>query len=191
MLSDRQQQIIEKSIELIDKKGIQGFTIKNLSKELGISEPGIYRHFESKFDILNTILEVFKLQLKNYQELLKGKNNPPEERLMEFFDSVFSVFDSNPAVVSVIFAEEIFQNEKRLTKKIDEIQGINSGIMKELLLEINSASNKSQHVDPDMINLILHGSVRFLVRQWKSSGYSFDLRKKGKELVSYIINTMI
>ena len=49
MLSERQLQIIEESIKLIDNKGIQGFTIKNLSKEIGISEPGIYRHFESKF----------------------------------------------------------------------------------------------------------------------------------------------
>ncbi|MCD4664213.1 MAG: TetR/AcrR family transcriptional regulator, partial [Bacteroidales bacterium] len=45
MLSDRQQQIIEESIKIIDEKGIQGLTIKNLSKAIGISEPGIYRHF--------------------------------------------------------------------------------------------------------------------------------------------------
>ena len=62
MLSERQEQIIKASIDLIDNNGIQGFTIKNLSKAIGISEPAIYRHFESKFEILATILEIFKRQ---------------------------------------------------------------------------------------------------------------------------------
>jgi len=52
MLTDRQIEIINKSIDIIATKGIQGLTIKNLSKEIGISEPAIYRHFESKTDIL-------------------------------------------------------------------------------------------------------------------------------------------
>ena len=54
MLTERQQEILDKSIEIISRKGIQGLTIKNLSKEIGISEPAIYRHFESKTDILLT-----------------------------------------------------------------------------------------------------------------------------------------
>ena len=60
MLTERQQQIIEESIKIIDDKGIQGLTIKNLSKAIGISEPGIYRHFESKTEILLSILNNFK-----------------------------------------------------------------------------------------------------------------------------------
>ena len=50
MLSERQEQIIEESIKLIDNKGIQGFTIKNLSKEIGISEPGIYKDLDETAD---------------------------------------------------------------------------------------------------------------------------------------------
>ena len=47
MYTERQQEIINKSIEIIATKGIQGLTIKNLSKEIGVSEPAIYRHFEN------------------------------------------------------------------------------------------------------------------------------------------------
>ncbi|MDT8392346.1 MAG: TetR/AcrR family transcriptional regulator [Bacteroidales bacterium] len=191
MLSDRQQQIIEASMELIDKKGIQGFTIKNLSKELGISEPGIYRHFESKFDIMNTILDVFKDQLYDYQNMLSSKDTRPEERIIEFFDSLFRVLTANPTFASVIFAEEIFRNEKRLSEKIFEIQGINTGMMKELIMEARSGSKTNPDIDPDMINMILHGSVRFIVRQWKAGKHNFNLRSKGNELVSAIIKAMI
>ena len=48
MKTERQQQIIEESINVIHSEGIQGFTIKNLSKAIGLSEAAIYRHFKSK-----------------------------------------------------------------------------------------------------------------------------------------------
>ena len=38
MKTKRQLEIIETSIKLISEKGIQGLTIKNISKEIGISD---------------------------------------------------------------------------------------------------------------------------------------------------------
>lgn len=56
----RQQEIIDISIALIADKGIQSLTIKNISQCLGISEPAIYRHFASKFEIQMAVLESFE-----------------------------------------------------------------------------------------------------------------------------------
>ena len=55
MKTERQQEIINVALKLINEKGIQGLTMKNLSKEIGISEPAIYRHFENKIEILLAI----------------------------------------------------------------------------------------------------------------------------------------
>ena len=60
MQTERQKEIIKASLELITNKGIQGLTIKNLSKKIGVTEPAIYRHFESKTQILISMLEFFK-----------------------------------------------------------------------------------------------------------------------------------
>ncbi len=191
MLSARQQQILEASIELIDKHGIQGFTIKNLSKKIQISEPGIYRHFESKFDILDTIMDIFKQRIQDYHKFLNDPNNKPEVRIRNFFDTVLKAFCKNPAFASVIFSEEIFQNEEKIIQKIREIQEMNAGIMRELILEIQAGNGQHNNIDPDLINSVLFGSVRFLVRQWKANKYDFDLRAKGNELIGVITNTMI
>ncbi|MEZ5149103.1 MAG: helix-turn-helix domain-containing protein [Bacteroidales bacterium] len=60
MYSERQQQIIDEAINLIDEKGIQGLTIKNLSKKYRYIRTCLYRHFKSKTDILLSILNDFK-----------------------------------------------------------------------------------------------------------------------------------
>jgi len=187
MLSDRQKQIIETSIGLIDEKGIQGFTIKNLAKEIGISEPAIYRHFDSKMAIMSTILDSFKYKMNTYHQQ-KDYNSDVSgaDQLREFFGMIFSVFTENPSLVSVIFAEEIFQNEPLLTSKILEIQTTNEVIIKEMLSKLN-LDHKLEKADPETLAIILFGSVRLLVRKWKMSGYQFNLKEKGGKLIDTIL----
>ena len=48
MKTERQQEIIDVALKLINNRGIQGLTMKNLSREIGVSEPAIYRHFETQ-----------------------------------------------------------------------------------------------------------------------------------------------
>ncbi len=190
MLSERQQQIIVASVGLIDEKGIQGFTIKNLSREIGISEPGIYRHFDSKVMILSTILDTFKQKMNGYYKSPENnKDIPAEEQIIEFFTMIFGFFTANPALVSVIFAEEIFQNEPTLTSKVLEIQETNETIIKEMLKNL-SLNSKLSNIEPEILTIVLFGSVRLLVRKWKMSNYSFNLMQKGEKLIDTILNLL-
>jgi AcrR family transcriptional regulator len=190
MLSKRQQQIIEASVKLIDEKGIQGFTIKNLSKEIGISEGGIYRHFESKVMILSAILDTFKQKINEYCKSSEDRKNiPAEEQIHDFFSMIFKLFTANPALISVIFAEEIFQNEPTLTIKVLDIQIINEEIIKEMIKGL-SLNPKLSNSDSEIITIIFFGSVRLLVRKWKLENYSFNLMQKGERLINTVLNLM-
>lgn len=190
MLSDRQQQIIDESIKLIDSKGIQGFTIKNLSKEVGISEPGIYRHFENKFAILSAILDSFKLSVFEHQAASLNKSKDPLEKLKIFADNIFDIFTQNPALITVIFSEEIYQNEKELSYRVNEIQVFNENLIASFLIELRQDRKLPAHVNIASFILMFLGSIRLLAKKWKRSDYSFDLKAKGQELVTSLLNTI-
>ena len=190
MLSDRQQQIIDESIKLIDSKGIQGFTIKNLSKEVGISEPGIYRHFENKFAILSAILDSFKLNIFEHQAASLHKSNDPLEKIKRFGDNIFDIFTQNPALITVIFSEEIYKNEKQLSYRINEIQVFNENLIASFLIELRQNKKLPGYVNIDSFILMFFGSIRLLAKKWKISDYSFDLKAKGHELVTSLLNTI-
>jgi AcrR family transcriptional regulator len=187
MLSERQLQIIEESIKLIDNKGIQGFTIKNLSKEIGISEPGIYRHFESKLAILNQILDSFKQNLIENQKDFGRNDVDPLSKLKLFFNKLFEKFIQNPALISVIFSEEIFQNENLLSDKVNEIHTMNELLVSSVFIDLQKSNQLSKDLNIETFNLIFFGSVRLLVRKWKYSGHSFNLQDKGNELFSTLL----
>ena len=190
MLTDRQLQILDESIKIIDSKGIQGFTIKNLSKEVGISEPAIYRHFESKYAILYTILDSFKDKIMENQEAFLRNTEDPFVKLRKFFTEIFEIFTINPALITVILSEEIYLNEKQLSNRINEIQRLNEMLIVSFLTELRRNNKLPNHINIDAFILMFFGSIRLLAKKWKLSGYSFNLKEKGDDLFTALINSL-
>lgn len=182
-LSSRQLQIIDASIHIISKGGIQDLTMKNLSRALGISEPAIYRHFENKQRILITMLESFKHQNKliNQSNITEGVTGL--QRIKEIITGVFQKFIKNPAISAVIFSEEIFQNESELAGMIRDIMNTNIGFFKKLIQVGQGDKSIRSDLDSEELSIIVMGSVRHLVTIWRSSEFSFDLLDSGKRLL--------
>lgn len=182
-LSSRQLQIIDASIHIIAKGGIQDLTMKNLSRALGISEPAIYRHFENKQKILITMLESFKYQNKliNTSNIMEGVTGL--QYIQNIITGVFQKFIKNPAISAVIFSEEIFQNESELAEMMQDIMNTNIGFIKKLIQAGQADKSIRSDLGSEELSIIVMGSVRHLVTIWRLSGYSFDLLESGKKLL--------
>ena len=186
MFSDRQQQIIEESIKIIDEKGIQGLTIKNLSKAIGISEPGIYRHFESKTEILLSILNNFKEMAIMLSEIMETLEVSAIEKIRFMFSKMLELFSETPSMVSVIFSEEIFKNEEVLKIKIAEILNLHAQTLEDIISKGQSAKNIREDIDKKSLALLAMGSLRLLVTKWDMNNHNFNLSREGNKLIDVL-----
>jgi AcrR family transcriptional regulator len=183
MLTDRQVEIINISIDIIAQKGIQGLTIKNLSKEIGISEPAIYRHFESKTDILLAILKNFEEVSSFMNEAMKGGNGTTISKIEFMFSKIIEIFSLEPSHISVIFSEEIFKNEEVLKDKIVEIMNSKQKSIEDLLIEGQRKGEIRDDIDYITLALIVIGSLRFMVKQWDLKNQRENLNEEGQKLI--------
>ncbi len=183
MNTERQVQIIDISMKLIANNGIQGFTIKNLSKEIGFSEPAIYRHFKSKTDILLAILKNFKEMGEMMTSMLENNNDTAIEKINFLFTSMISVFSEEPAIISVIFSEEIFKNDIILKNKIIEIQNMYQLNIESIVEKGQKENNLRTDIDKVSLALILMGSLRLLVKRWDLNSHNIDLEIEGQKLI--------
>lgn len=183
MQTERQAQIIEVAMKLIADKGIQGFTIKNLSKEIGVSEPAIYRHFESKTAILINILNNFKEMSEMMSKMLVNVPGSALDKIEFMFTKMIEVFTEQPSIVSVIFSEEIFKNETVLKEKINEIQNIQQLNIENLIDKGQIDGNVRTDIDKSSLALIFMGSLRLLVKRWDFNNKSLSLKQEGKTLL--------
>ena len=183
MLSERQLQIISESITIIDSKGIQGLTIKNLSKAIGISEPGIYRHFTSKTEILLTMLDSFKETAIKLAKLLESHEASAPQKLDLLFSKLLEFLTETPAIVSVIFSEEIFKNEEVLKMKIVEILNFQSKTVEKIISDGQHNNELRKDIDNKSLALMAMGSLRLLVKKWDMNNHNFKLTTEGKKLI--------
>ena len=57
MANDTREKILDAALEMFSQNGYAGTNIRELSASLGIVKSGIYKHFESKEEIWNTLLD--------------------------------------------------------------------------------------------------------------------------------------
>jgi AcrR family transcriptional regulator len=185
-LTKRQTEIIEVSIKIIDKKGIQGLTIKNLSKEIGISEAAIYRHFDNKTAILVAILDVFTDLSKMFASIMETYEASTKEKIQFMFGKMIDVLTDSPALISVFFSEDIFKNESILKEKVTSIQNRNQATIKSIISKGKQTNDIRKDIDTKSLALIIMGSLRFLVKNWSLNGQNLSLQKEGDKLINAI-----
>jgi len=185
-ITERQQQIINVSLELIAESGIQSLTIKNLAKKIGFAESAIYRHYENKIQILLAILDFFRQNTAMFFINQLNSNANALQKIETLFQNHFAKFTASPSLVAVIFSEEIFRNEKELSEKVTEIMNGNTANLKAIIEAGQNAGELRADIEAAHLAVIILGSLRMFVKKWQMSNYNFNLIEKGAEFTNSI-----
>ena len=185
--TDRQIEIMEAATLRIDLHGIQELTIKNLSSDIGVSEAALYRHFKSKNDIMMGLLTYFTEEMsQRVENIISNEDRTPLERLRDVFSSQLKAFVQKPAIVSVIFAEGIFNFNKELSATVSGIMEMMHDVIESTIKEGQNDGSISSFVGASTLATIVMGSMRITVLKWKITGHKSDLIKDGTKVLNGI-----
>ena len=62
------EKIIDESLSLFSIKGYKGTSVKNIADAVGIKDASLYKHFKSKQEILDTLVEMIKKHIEDMSE---------------------------------------------------------------------------------------------------------------------------
>ena len=186
--SDRQIQIIETATKRIDKHGIQELTIKNLANDLELSEAALYRHFKSKNEILLGMLSYFVIEMKEkINKIITNETKKPCDILRDLFNNQLNTFTQNPAIVSVVFSEGIFQFNNELSNKLSEMMDLMQEKISEIVKRGQEEECFNKLLSPGVATTMIMGSMRMVVLKWKLSGNKSNLVKDGQAMLNGIL----
>ncbi|HQF41442.1 MAG TPA: TetR/AcrR family transcriptional regulator [Ignavibacteriaceae bacterium] len=181
---ERQEMIIDEAIKIIHSGGFEALSIREIAKQVKISEPAIYRHFLNKEDIilgvLNRMLEFDILLNKNIADAKSAK-----QKIRQFVLYHFEFLEKNPEMTSVLFSEEMYNQSDILRKKLIFIIQKRKQLLKTIL---DDAKNSGELVDVDnneLLSIIL-GTIRIMVMEWRLSNFSFKLTDRGKNMLKIL-----
>ena len=178
-MTTRSEQIVDVSIEILSQGGMAALTIKSLAKNVGVTEPALYRHFESKTDILVAILKRLETNMQRLFEQSLNREDGVLDQIQIVYRRVFQNFSAEPAMAAVVFSEEMFRHDPRLAEQVSCIMDTVRGHILRLLRSQKGRAECRRDVPAKDLVRVIMGSLRFLVTRWRLSGHAFDLEKEG------------
>ena len=181
-MTDRQIEILKASVKLAAKNGVQAMTIKNISSEIGLSEAALYRHFQSKREILLGIIELFTL---TSNDDFKAINISESSALLELKSLILKrieQFEKFPEIAYIMLSIDIFMQDEEL--RMAAVNSIHQH--KDFILNLIVQGQKSGEIrmdsDPKELFRIVFGSFRLLLTQWFLNKYQFSLKEEFESL---------
>ncbi len=180
----RQDMIIDEAINIIHSSGYQSLSIRELAKQVKISEPAIYRHFLNKEDIILGILN----RMMDFDHLLEKdilKQKTTQDKIRHFILFHFEFLEKKKEMTSVLFAEEMFDQSDILRQRLIFIIQKRKNLLNSILQESRVNGEIVEIDNKDLISLIL-GLIRMIVLEWKLGNFTFSLTERGKSIIKML-----
>jgi AcrR family transcriptional regulator len=102
---ERREQILDAALRVFAEKGFAGASIRDIAKEVGVTEGLLYHYFESKEQLLNTCWKERTWRAHLERILTDGANQPLADVLGELIRDFLQTLRENAEMVRVCATE--------------------------------------------------------------------------------------
>jgi AcrR family transcriptional regulator len=92
------QRVLEAALHLIDREGLEGFSMRKLGAMLGVEAMSLYNHVENKRALFDGIIELLIVQAPSPEKL----DGTPREELWAFAHAFREVLRAHPRVLPLV-----------------------------------------------------------------------------------------
>ena len=179
----RREEILKVALEIVSDEGIHALTLRELSVRIGISEAALFRHFENKENIVNSLAEwVFNENLVEET----GGNKGVREELADLMKRQFLRFQRSPQVTSVLFQEDIFREFPRAKRIFDERRKQRADHIASLIRNGKANGEIGPGANDVIFALIFMGTMRMAVLEWRAADFTYDLAAQEESITREI-----
>lgn len=176
----RKNQIIEAAIKVFSELGFQNARMDDIADESGLSKGSLYWYFESKDDIILTILDqLFDQELFEWKDLAQTKSSA-KGRLQDFLDHTIYAFKDMRYLMPVIL--EFYA----LTLRRDQVREVFKGYLNNYLqtlvpiIQQGIDQKEFRPVDPEEAAIAIAANFEGTILLWAYDPQKVDLAKHWK-----------
>src|SRR3989304_3333254 len=114
----RREELIDQARKIIAAQGMEGLTTRALAQAVGITEGAIYRHFESKDDIIDGLIDDIEAMFFAVAERAQEENQHPLETLERMLQERLSAAERRRGVSFLVIAEVLRDGNSHLRRRM-------------------------------------------------------------------------
>lgn len=138
--ADRQEQILDRTVELVAKDGLANLTMKKIAGRVGFSEAAIYRHFPTKQGLLLSLMDRLEaLLLVPIRAMAADTGVSPQDRLSRILGHHLRIVLDHDSLPILLLAEASASGDPRLVQRMRDIFNPYRALLCELLADTTPA----------------------------------------------------
>jgi AcrR family transcriptional regulator len=177
LFPSRKDGIILSAIEIIEDLGIQGLSTKEIAMRQGIVESALYRHFQSKDDILLAVLEYFSQFDEAVAKTVAEKKMSPVQGVVYMMKTYAEYYESYPAITAVYEAFAVFLRNPHTRQLWKDIYDNRIQCLENLLVQGQRQKVIGGTFSSRELADLIQGYFQVQIIKWRMSGYCFSLKE--------------
>ncbi len=177
-LHTRKKEIVETARKIISSSGMQSLTINAIAKELKLTDGALYRHFKSKHEILEMLIEEIGDTLLSAIESATTNINDPVKKLENILSCHLSYSEQRRGVSFLIITETLNLQDKKLQKMMMDVLQSYLKKIESIIEEGITSGAFDRNIDIHTAGTVFLGIIQSTVTLWALSDYKHSLGRK-------------
>jgi len=172
----KQRIITEQALAMLAKHGLAAVNIAGLAQRVGLVPSGIYRHFKSKDEIVDAVLNLILERLTGFADEAAEASLDPYVQLRSLLQHHVAMLQNNPGIPSFVFAEAIFSTQSRRRAKVRRIVETYLSRVARIIERGQELGRIRSDVEPNAIAVMFLGLIQPLIILRQITDGAFDVK---------------
>jgi TetR/AcrR family transcriptional regulator len=145
---ERRVQILETLATMLQEPGAERITTAALAAKLDVSEAALYRHFASKAQMFEGLIEFIEQSVFSLVNQIVEREPNPAVQVQRVMQVVLQFGEKNPGMTRVMVGDAlVFENERLVVRMNQFFERIESQLRQSLRAQADSAGSSTPTVD--------------------------------------------
>ena len=167
---ERRVQILQALAAMLEQPGAERVTTAALAARLSVSEAALYRHFASKAQMFEALIDFIEASVFSLINQLQEREPEPGARVQKMVRMVVQFAERNPGMTRVMVGDALVFEHERLQERMNLFFDKLEAQWRQLLREAFAAS-ATPTVDAQVRASLLHALVLGRLQRYARSGF--------------------
>lgn len=180
---ERKNEIMASALRLADELGPDSLSVEAIARDVGLTQPGVFRHFPTKQAIWEAVTDTITDRMIDGWNTVYSRGGQPVEQLRELILTQFRLIHTTPAIPAILFSRELHAKNNRLRETVFNLLAQFHQAIASQVTKAQDAGTFRRDFNVNDVSFLLIGLVQGLAVRWSLSGRSFVLIDEGARLL--------
>ena len=187
----RRSQLTRAAYNVVSEKGYYNFTIKDISKESGLSTGLVHYYFKNKQDLMLNLIREMNKNLKKYLNNGLRRSEDPVEKLRIYVTQAFELVmnEKNYFYVFIDFLSQVNRSERMRKANVRLIESYREECSR--ILQEGVEKGVFREIDEQYVTTIIISLIQGMIIQYVIDNDAFEYSEYTRRVIDQILDMVL